>query len=437
MHINYRKIVNAVVLILYFSTLILFYSCSSGSIMDNPELYKGQVEGWLKRVNENPKDEEALKHLSAFYTQTHQNIKARKFIDMALKLSPDDPELTFYKGLNLEYSDKPGEAIDFYKGYTDVDESSPYRQLMEGRYLWLKRQQAFSDVDSLIKNEKALSNKNTSDSTMAVFPLIYEGIDKKYFPLSRGFSEMISIDLAKVKSLTILERIRIQAVLDELKFGQSSMVDKSTAPRAGKLLGAGTIVSGDYDVSKDGKFTIDLGSWDVRTSQRKLWVNKNGNLDDFFTLQKEIVFAFLQKNNIELTQAEKEAIAYIPTQNLQAFVAFSRGLMQEDGGHFGRANSYFQRATELDPNFKAAISREKSSQAVNKCTGSTVQFVSTVKKDYPAVTGNEINLVHDRMVTTDQNVLSNFNQTDFNRTPSQDKKGLNITLPDPPPPPVK
>ena len=215
---------------------------------------------------------------------------------------------------------------------------------MEGRYLWLKRKQAFSDVDSLVKNEKSLSMSSVSDSTLAVFPLIYKGINKDYFPLSRGFSEMVSIDLAKVKGLTVLERIRIQAVLDELKFSQSLIVDQATAPRAGKLLKAGTIVSGDYDISDDKEFKINLGSWNVRTSERKSWVSETGNLQDLFTIQKEIVFAFLQKNGIELTQNEKESIAYIPTQNLQAFLSFSKGLLQEDAGNFNEAASFFPKS---------------------------------------------------------------------------------------------
>ena len=307
---------------------------------------------------------------------------------------------------------------------------------MEGRYLWIKRQQAYSDVASLMKRERDLSFKDISDSTLAVFPLIYEGINKDYVPLSRGFSEMVSIDLAKVSSLKVLERVRIQAVLNELKFGQTSLVDKATAPRMGKLLGAGTIVSGDYDVTNGGNFKIDLGSWDVKDSQRKSWVNKSGNLKDFFTLQKEVVFAFLQKNGIELTQAEKEAIAQVPTQNLKSFLAFSKGLMAEDAGDFNSAASYFERASQLDPHFKAASEKQQSTQSLGKSSGGREQLVSNLREEDPAIKSEEINLVQNRSNVIDNNVLSSFSGDDFNRSPAQDKKELNPPLPDPPPPPV-
>ncbi len=413
-------------------------SCSTPSIMENPELYKDQVDDWIQRAETNPVDEEAFKNLSIYYVQTHQNEKAEKYLEKGLRLEPNDPALILYKGLNLEYFNKPNEALEYYQKYKSVPENSPYRDLLEGRYLWIKRQQAYSDIDSLVKKEKEISVANISDSTMAVFPLIYQGIDKKYAPLSRGFSEMVSIDLAKVKQLKILERIRIQAVLDELKFGQSNVVDQSTAPRVGKLLGAGTIVSGDYDVTDNGKFKIDLGSWDILTSQRKSWVNKSGSLSDLFQIQKEVVIAFLQSNGIELTQVEKENIAYIPTQNLQAFLAYSKGLMQEDAGNFEGAKSDFERAVELDPHFNDAGSKLQSSQSLGKSGGKREKVVSTLRTDDPVVSLSDNKLVQNRMSNLNNNITSNFVPGVDSRSPAQEETNKQQTLsplPLPPPPP--
>ena len=227
--------------------------------MDNQEMLANQVRGWIDRTLENPHDLEALKKLSAYYVQTREKDKAKYYLAKALDEDPDDPELIFYKGLNLEFFGEQDNALAYYSRFTDVSEDSPYRELLEGRYHWLKRQNDYADVKSIIQNEKEISAEDISDSTMAVFPLIYHGVNADYFPLSRGFSEMISIDLAKLKEIKVLERVRIQAVLDELKFSQSTMVDQSSAPRVGKILRAGTIVSGDYDVSENGGF--DNKSW--------------------------------------------------------------------------------------------------------------------------------------------------------------------------------
>lgn len=423
----------------FFLFGVILNSCSSGSLMDNPEMYRQQVQGWIDRTTKDPHDFEALKNLSIFYIQTHDNDKARYYLGEALDVKPDDPELLFYKGLNLEFYNEPEKAITYYSKYKDVPEDSPFREMMEGRFLWIKRQQDYSDVKTLIANEKQLSFQNVSDSTMAVFPLIYHGINKDYAPLSRGFSEMISIDLAKLKEIKVLERVRIQAVLDELKLSQSLAVDQSTAPRVGKLLSAGTIVSGDYDVTNDGDFKINLGSWKVETSQRKSWVNESGSLKDLFTLQKQVVFAFLQENGFNLTQEEKEKIAYIPTQSLDAFLAYSKGLQEEDAGDFNQANDFFRRAVQLDPGFNDAGDKLQSSQSLGKSEGSKENVVATLRTSRPAVKNEMINLSASRSQNLGSNITSNFVQGVDSRNPAQEvseKVGLNQeALPPPPPPP--
>lgn len=427
---------------LFLLSGVILNSCSSGSLYDNPELYRSQVQGWIDRTLKDPHDFEAIKNLSIFYIQTHDNDKARYYLGEALDINQNDPELLFYKGLNLEFYNEPDKAITYYSKYKDVPEESPFREMMEGRYLWIKRQQDYSDVKVLIDKEKELSFQNISDSTMAVFPLIYHGINKDYAPLSRGFSEMISIDLAKLKEIRVLERVRIQAVLDELKLSQSLSVDQSSAPRMGKLLSAGTIVSGDYDVTDNGDFKINLGSWKVETSQRKSWVNKSGSLKDLFTLQKQVVFAFLQENGFNLTQEEKESIAYIPTQNLDAFLAYSRGLLEEDSGNFTQANDFFRQAVNLDPGFNDAGDKLHSSQSIGKTEGSKENVVATLKTTHPVVKNEMINLSASRTQQLGNNITSNFVQGVDSRSPAQQvSEKIDLTqppetqLPEPPPPP--
>lgn len=420
--------------------LFLVYSCSSGPIMDYPELYKEQVQGWEQRISEDPNDFEALRNLGMYYSQIKDHQKAQELIDKALIIKPDDPALILYKGVNLEYHGKRDEAIEYYKRYTEVPASSPYREVIEGRFLWIKRQQDYADVKMMILQEDQISTAEISENTMAVFPLIYQGINPDYVPLSRGFSEMVSIDLAKIPRLTILERIRIQAVLDELKFSQSGYVDQSTAPRSGKILKAGTIVSGDYDISDQGNFKINLGSWDTQTTERKSWVNKSGSLSDFFVLQKEVVFAFLEKNGIDLTLQEKESIASIPTQNLESFLAYSKGLLLEDAGKYNEASLEYQRATQLDPQFIIAGDKFTSSQMISKSGGSTDDIVSVLRVEDPVVKNEMINLTDNRNQNLSNSISTNFVQGIDSRSPAEEGetyKGSVNELPLPPSPPAQ
>lgn len=406
--------------------------------MDYPELYRQQVQEWEDRLIQDPNDFEALKNLGMYYSQIKEHQAARIHIDKALKINPDDPAVILYKGINLEYSGKRDDALEYYKRFTEVPEDSPYRDILEGRFLWVKRQKDYSDVKLMIQQEDQISTSEISKNTLAVFPLIYQGINPDYVPLSRGFSEMVSIDLAKIKRFTILERVRIQAVLDELKFAQSGFVDQSTAPRTGKLLKAGSIVSGDYDITDDGKFKINLGSWDTQTAQRKSWVNKSGELEDFFVLQKEVVFSFLDNNGIVLTQEEKESIGYIPTQSFESFLAYSRGLLLEDAGKFDEASIEYQRAAEIDPQFRIAGEKFKSSEMINKNSGSAEELVTVLRVEDAVVKNEMINISDNLNQNLNRNITTNFVQGLDSRNPAEEGesyKNIQSSLPPPPPPP--
>jgi hypothetical protein len=64
---------------------------------------------------------------------------------------------------------------------------------------------------------------------------------------------------------------------------------------------------------------------------------------------------------IALTPAEQRAIAERPTADLQAFLAFSRGLEADDQGRFTEAAQFYQQAAARDPSFRAAKERAERS----------------------------------------------------------------------------
>ena len=183
---------------------------------------------------------------------------------------------------------------------------------------------------------------------------------------------------------------------------------------------------------------INLGSWEVNYSQRKSWVNKTGSLKDLFVLQKQVLFAFLDENGFQLTQEQKEKIAYIPTQNLDAFLNYSKGLLQEDAGNYRQAEGFFNQAVGLDPHFIDAGGKLKLSQSVSKSGGSKESVVTTLRNTLPAAKNEMINLKASRTENLGNNITSNFVQGVDSRNPAQlvpEIFGLNPPLIDPPPPP--
>lgn len=59
-----------------------------------------------------------------------------------------------------------------------------------------------------------------------------------YDPLEWSVPEMISTRLARNPQIEVVDRRRLQALLDEQRLGASSAVDQNSAARIGQLLGA-------------------------------------------------------------------------------------------------------------------------------------------------------------------------------------------------------
>ena len=66
----------------------------------------------------------------------------------------------------------------------------------------------------------------------------------KLGPIGKGLADWFEHDFGKISSLTVVERDKVNFVLQELELQRSSAVDKATAVEAGKLLGAQYMVFG-------------------------------------------------------------------------------------------------------------------------------------------------------------------------------------------------
>jgi hypothetical protein len=161
-------------------------------------------------------------------------------------------------------------------------------------------------------------------------------------------------DLSKVRQLRLVERDRMQALLDELRLAEGTRVDPATGARSGRLVRAGQVVQGQFQDVPTANFRVDASV--VRTTDAR--VAATGSDADamraLFDIEKRVVFQLIERMGITLTPAERTAISERPTQDLQAFLLYSRGLEAQDRGDFGAASQSFQAAAQRDPSFSAA-----------------------------------------------------------------------------------
>jgi TolB-like protein len=276
-------------------------------------------------------------------------------------------------GMAVEFENRRDLALKLYEGYNSVSRLSPYRKLLAGRYQLLTRQTLRAELRALLQQEQRLGAASISSQCIAVFPFRYLGQDKKFASLGRGLSEMMITDLGKVRELKLLERIRLQILLDEIALAQTEAIDKNSAPRFGKLLGAGRIIAGTYNVLPSERVQLEILSWDIANRQVPAATNAAEALKNLFKAEKDLVFKLIAKMGIELTPQEREKIQRIPTKNLQAFLAYCQALEKEDAGQFNAALQLYQKAVQLDPTFSNAKMKAETAAGLSQVGGSKEQ----------------------------------------------------------------
>lgn len=391
-------------------------------LQEDPEDFQEEVARLQRKIAENPNNTEALRDLGVIYVRTERAANGHKYLRKAFSQDQDDPETLFYLGIASERIGKKQTARRLYERYEDVPEDSQFRTLLRGRYEALLRQEIRQKMEELRAREDTL---DTSPNVLAVLPLIYQGDDEQYAPLSRGLSEMIAVDLANIDELTLVERTRLQALLDELKLSQSEYVDPSTAPRVGELLGAGRLVGGAFNVLDGETLRTDVALADLdEMAGAPNLETRSGALEELFQLERQIVFGVIDRLGVELSPRERKQIERVPTRNLQAFLAYSRGLEAEAQGNYEAAAQAFQRAHELDPDFSRASDQQEKAEGLSAAASMDQALLAAQRLRAPAT---RIDLIRNR-----QQILSETIGSGGRQPAAESGRAV---LEDPPPPP--
>ena len=345
--------------------------------------YRSAINSFLVELKQNRNKPELWRDLGIAYFKTNQLPKAAKALKKAYRLNSNDGETIFYLGAVAEKSGDYQQAIAYYKQFDKLGRLGKMRGKIEARLNWLIRKQMEVDAQKVLQNEQNIDVASIPDNSLAVLYFQNLGVSKDIDPLQKGLTDMLITDLSQVQRLKVVERVRMQKLLEEMGLGMTGLVDESTAPRFGKLLGASRLVRGTFiDLNKE-KIQINVGLISAKKKRVKDAGKVTGNLDKFFRLEKELAFNILDDMGIKLTEAERKAISYIPTESLLAFMAYSKGLDAEDRGNFELARREFNKAVSIDPNFSRARQKMQESQILQ--TGSA--DVSTLE---PAVSSEPV-----------------------------------------------
>jgi len=318
----------------------------------------------------NPNSQPALRTLGIAYYKANRLPEARSALQRSSEMKPDDGVAALYLGIVAEAQNDIPAAKAAYTSYSKVGRTRGVRNQIQARLDALAKREVVTQAKQAIQQETQLATVAGSPQTVAVLPFRYTGSDTTLVPLERGFAELITTDLSRSARLTVVDRTRIQALLDELALQRSGVVSDETRVRAGKIIQAGRMVGGDLNLDGN-QLRARADVIDVQTTGIVgVSPTNTQTLEQLFTLEKNIVLALFDNLGIQLLTAERNAIEQRPTRNLQAFLSYSRGLAFEDQGRFDDASRMYQDAVRQDPSFTRA--QQKSTEVRNIVTGNQV-----------------------------------------------------------------
>jgi curli biogenesis system outer membrane secretion channel CsgG len=123
--------------------------------------------------------------------------------------------------------------------------------------------------------------------TVAVMYFDYEGKKDELAVLKKGLAQMLISDLGALDRCRLVERSRLEALLEEQKLGQTGKLDRATSARVGKLLGARLMVLGGF-FDMGTALRVDARVVDVETGKIVGAVGATGKNDDFLDVEQRL-----------------------------------------------------------------------------------------------------------------------------------------------------
>jgi len=201
----------------------------------------------------------------------------------------------------------------------------------------------------LVASESAPTIALPDKPSIAVLPFANLSGDPEQEYFSDGITEDLITDLSKLSGLFVISR-------------HSVFLYKGKAVKpeqVGQELGVRYLLEGS--VRKVGNRVRITGQLVDTTTGYHLWADRyDRELQDIFAVQDEVTRKIVTALEVKLTEGERGRLGRAPTNNLEAYEYFLRGL--ESFAHRTpesneQARQMFERAIALDANFAAAYAR--------------------------------------------------------------------------------
>lgn len=176
-------------------------------------------------------------------------------------------------------------------------------------------------------------------------------------PLQKGLAAMMVTDLSTLSGLKVVERERIQYILDEIKMEQSDYFNQESAVRVGKLLGAHALLMGGFTKLDKNHMRIDARLIKTETGELLKAEKVEGDPDDLVELQSQLALKIAENLDVAVAKEEEKAIQADKGESMEAVLAYTRGLNLEDEKKYSEAYEAYKEALAMAPKMQEAQDR--------------------------------------------------------------------------------
>lgn len=278
--------------------------------------------------------------------------EAQKNLAQARVVFPENYAAPYYLGLIYLEQGKRAAAIAQWRQYVQMDPKSDNALRIRKNLTLLLREEARESAKTAVANEASLIGLPTDDNTVAISTFKNLG-SEDIKPLGKGMAALLIHDLSLVPDLEVVERVKLQALLQEMNLGTSGLVDAEIAPKVGKLLKAKHVTSGSLaDLEKE---SLQIASAVVDADEKAgiSTQEAQGELKKFYDLEKQIACQIVEDLGKDCDKVPSE-FHKIHTKSLAALIFFAVGLDYLDKENYDQARESFQKALEEDPSFEMA-----------------------------------------------------------------------------------
>jgi adenylate cyclase len=215
--------------------------------------------------------------------------------------------------------------------------------LLGAGILWWKPAVLFQPASLVERFAYPLPDK----PSVAVLPFINVSGDTGHDRLAEGLTDDLITELSKVSGLFVIARHSVFAIK-----GTAGKIQDVAAE-----LGVHYVLEGTLQRA-DSRLRINVKLIDALTGL-SLWAERyDRQYADLFAVQDDVTGKIISALEVKLSEGERDQIARIPTDNLEAYDYYLRaeqeGFYYTDVDTYRRTLSYYQKAIDLDPDFANA-----------------------------------------------------------------------------------